>query len=296
MRIRIGTRGSKLALIQADHVRSSLAAAGIETEIVTRTTHGDRERSGPIYRMSRVGIFVDELNSMILSGECDVAVHSAKDMPSSIDDDLEVSAVLPRASFRDVLVSDRNLSELRKGAVIGTSSMRRIAELRAVRNDLEVRDIRGNIDTRIEKFMSGEYDGIILAEAALERMGTDVGYFPLDVEDFLPAANQGIISVVSRKGSEISHAMKNVNDEETMNCFRLERELVTGLRLGCSMPAGILCTSYENLYHIYARFYSINSEEFRSFETDVKHLEDARKMVKEIVGSLPERFGYGFGV
>ncbi len=296
MILRIGTRGSKLALIQAEQVKAALLESGVESEILTYTTSGDRDTSSPIYRMGKIGVFVEELNGMVERETFDLAVHSAKDIPSRISDSLEVSAVLKRASYNDVLVSKSDLDTLPKGAVIGTSSRRRISELMSVRPDLVVKDIRGNIDTRLEKYRNGEYDGIILASAALERMKADVKSFRLNENDFVPAPNQGIIAIVTRKESRESEILKGINHEESFRSFIFERELVVRLKLGCSMPAGIICIPHGESMLLRARFYSLESSEFREYSSEVGSVEDVSLMADEISNTLPREFGYGFGV
>ncbi len=295
MRLKLATRGSKLALIQTGQVQGALSTLGMESEAVVHSTQGDRDRKGPIYSMSSVGVFVEELNSMVSSGECDAAVHSAKDIPSRIPDDLEVSAVLPRASVNDALVSESSLADLPERSRIGTSSMRRVSSLRSARPDLRAVDIRGNIDTRLSKLANGECEGIIVALAALERMQLDVKYFVLDTSKFTPAPNQGTIAVITKKGSDISQFMGGINHQQTSMSFQIERELVTGLSLGCSMPVGILCTPGESLYHVSSTFYSLNSNDYRSYESDVRGKEEAGKLVAEIKRTLPVSFGYRFG-
>lgn len=296
MTLKIGTRGSTLALIQAEEVRATLANSGIDAEIHSFTTSGDRNTSSPIYAMGKIGVFVEELNREVERGAFDIAVHSAKDIPSRISDALEVSAVLKRASFNDVLVSHKPLDNLPEGSVIGTSSMRRISELKSLRPDLAVKDIRGNIDTRLEKFRGGKYDGIILAKAALERMGEDTNYYTLSEDDFLPAPNQGIIAMVSRKGSRESELLRNINHDESYRSFVFERKLVSSLGLGCSVPAGILCQPGDESSVLRARFYSITTNEHREYVSEVKGIEDVSLMAEHIRGSLPASYGYGFGV
>lgn len=294
MTIRLGTRGSRLALIQAEQVRSALLAGGTDAELKIHSTHGDRDRSAPIYSMKRVGVFVEELNSLITGGEVDAAVHSAKDIPSAIPHELEVSAVLPRASHRDVLVSEVPIDELPAGAVIGTSSRRRISELHSIRDDIVVKDIRGNIDTRISKLQDGQYDGIILAEAALDRLQESVTRFSLSDEIFVPAANQGIIAVISEKGSSASDILPGISHKPTSRSFEFERELVVRLKLGCSIPAGILCTPIGVEFKLRARFYSLHSNDFMDFEDRVEDTGKVRELAERIKKELPAEFGYGF--
>lgn len=296
MEIRLATRSSRLALIQTELVRDALSSHGVESRLVTHTTHGDRDRTSPIYSMNRTGVFVDELNNLILSGKSDAAVHSAKDIPSSVDSSLEVSAVLPRGFANDVLVSARDLENLKDGAVIGTSSRRRIAEIRSLRRDLVIKDIRGNIDTRLQKLKNGEYDGIIAARAAIERLGIAVTFFNLSIEDFLPAPNQGIIAVVSEKGSEASTTLEGISDQETYRAFLYERRLVSSLELGCSIPAGILCLKSGGSYRLRARFYSLVSDEYREYGAIVHGEGDIDELANEVKATLPAEYGYGFGV
>ena len=157
MPITIGTRNSKLALIQANSVKDALESRGYEVQIKGFTSSGDSNRNVPLYRMSSTGVFVDELNEMILKGEIDLAVHSAKDIPTRIQDGLEITSVIKRDDFRDVLISETSLEDMREGSVIGTSSMRRIRQVKTANPKINVSDIRGNIDTRISKYMGKKY-------------------------------------------------------------------------------------------------------------------------------------------
>ena len=288
----LGTRGSKLALIQTDMVRDALSSVGIETSIQIIESSGDMDRESPLYRMNSNGAFVDFINEKVASGEIDAAVHSAKDIPSRIPEELEISAVLERDDPRDALVSKYTLKSLPDGAVIGTSSMRRAKAIENMRDDLKVVNIRGNIDTRIRKLESGEYDGIVVAASALKRMGYNGHMEILDIDTIVPAASQGIIAVVSKKGESISEELARINHERTKKEMAIERELAESLSLGCSAPVGIFARCNGHSCEIKARFYGINRKGFFDFHfSDCTGMEDIRK---KIVDGIPDGFGYVF--
>ena len=186
MPVILGTRNSELALIQAESVKTALELAGHDVQIKTFSSKGDSNRNIPLYRMSSTGVFVDELNERVVNGEIDMAVHSAKDMPSSMQDSLEISAVLKREDYRDLLISRTPLEEMTAEDKLGTSSIRRIRQVKTVNANVKISDIRGNIDTRIFKYMSEDYSGIIMAKAAYNRMKLDIEHFELSEDQFLP--------------------------------------------------------------------------------------------------------------
>ncbi len=200
--LRIGTRGSLLAKWQAEYVRKRLfAAAGAEAEIIVIKTSGDKFANAPLTQIGGKGIFVKELEDALMEESIDVAVHSVKDIPTEIPPRLSFPVVFRREDVRDCLVSANGatLANLRQGARIGTGSLRRQAQLRHIRPDLDVRDLRGNVDTRLRKAQSGEYDAILLAKAGLDRLGWSdriTETFAPDV--FLPAVGQGAIAAECR--------------------------------------------------------------------------------------------------
>ena len=244
MRIRIGTRKSKLALIQSEAVAKALKTAfpDIETELVHITTKGDIVLDKPLEKIGGKGVFVDGIESALLDGEIDIAVHSAKDLPLQLAEGTVISAVLPRADAHDILVTRRGEAMPEK-PVIGTSSIRRAAGIRSLFPEALISDIRGNVDTRLQKLHEKQYDGIVLARAGLERLGVfsderfDYKEIPFSV--LLPAPCQGIIAVQSRNG-EIAGMMKRINDENTFMCFETERNVLDLFSSGCSSPAGAL--------------------------------------------------------
>ena len=242
MKIRIGTRGSQLALAQTKLVQQAIQRdfPKISTEIVILRTKGDRVQNVPLSGLGGSGIFVKEIESALLAGEIDLAVHSAKDMPVQLAAGLHIGAVLPRGDVRDVLVT-------RKGAptprIIGTGSLRRQLFAQKLFPDAEIRGIRGNVDTRLAKLRSGEYDAVILAAAGLWRLGLP-GHAVLDFREFetsemLPAACQGIIAVESRSG-DFSDILVKINDSQTMQALETERHVLRLLGSDCSLPVGAL--------------------------------------------------------
>jgi hydroxymethylbilane synthase len=249
----IGTRGSKLAIIQAEKVCKCLKELGYESIIKTAPSLGDIMVEKGLYEMPEKGVFVKKLDRLLLEGKIDLAVHSMKDIPVERDEDkrLEVSAVLPRDSPYDALVSRcrYRLKDMPEGAVIGTSSVRRKFQFLNYMNmnakgvKVRIKDIRGNVDTRMEKLGRGEYDGVILAEAGLERLGLDFdGEYEremLNMDPFVPSPGQGIIAVVSRKGSKQSEILREIDDDGTRIEAEVEEEVLKIIGGGCSRPVGV---------------------------------------------------------
>jgi len=231
--LRLGTRGSALAIVQAELVAESLAAAGIETEIVPVVTTGDRHRADPDKEK-----WVKELELALLAGEIDLAVHSAKDVPGGLPEDLELVAALARADPHDALCGADGLAALAPGARVGTSSVRRRAQLLAARPDVEVVEVRGNVDTRLRALAAGEVDALVLAAAGLERLGRtpEIG---ARLTDLVPAPGQGVIALEARIGDATSReAAAAVNDAAAWTALRCERALVHGLDATCHTPVG----------------------------------------------------------
>lgn len=241
--LRIGTRGSLLAKWQAEFVRKQLfASAGVETEIVIIKTSGDKEQIAPLSQIGGKGIFIKELEEALLEETIDLAVHSVKDVPTDIPSRLMFPAVCRREDVRDCLVgaNGATLGSLRQGARVGTGSLRRQAQLRHIRPDLDVRDLRGNVDTRLRKVESGEYEAVMLAKAGLDRLGwsgriTETLY----PEVFLPAVGQGAIGVECRlKDTEAADVVGVLDDAETRTAIIAERSLLSAVQGGCQVPLG----------------------------------------------------------
>ncbi|MCI4671070.1 MAG: hydroxymethylbilane synthase [Bacteroidia bacterium] len=237
----IGTRGSKLALWQANWVKSSLAKAGIESQLKTYTTQGDKVTNVPLHSFSTTGIFTKALDDALLKGEIDIAVHSAKDMASSIHDELEILAFLEREDPRDALLAksvEVNLENFSRQFVIGTSSVRRRSFIQHYFSHITLKELRGNVDTRVQKMLDGEYDGIILALAGVKRMGLEKQVVQkLSHHSFIPAVGQGAVAVVGRKGWDKGETCtKTLNHEETSIAVKAERAFLRTLGGGCSQP------------------------------------------------------------
>jgi hydroxymethylbilane synthase len=231
--LRLGTRGSALAIAQAELVAGALGAAGIATRIVPVVTTGDRRRDAPDKEK-----WVKELELALLEGEIDLAVHSAKDVPGALPDGLELVAALPRADPFDALCGAAGLAELAPGARVGTSSLRRRAQVLAARPDLEIVDARGNVDTRLRALADGEVDALILAAAGLERLGrrADIGAV---LGEMVPAPGQGVVTLEARSGdADALAATRAINDDAAWTVLRCERALVVGLDATCHTPVG----------------------------------------------------------
>ncbi|MBN3512673.1 hydroxymethylbilane synthase [Mycolicibacterium nivoides] len=247
--IRIGTRGSLLATTQAGTIRDALLAAGHACELVIISTEGDRNQ-GPIAEIG-VGVFTAALREAIHDGRVDMAVHSYKDLPTARDDRFVIAAVPPREDPRDALVARDGmvLGELPAGSVIGTSSARRAAQLRALGLGLEIRPLRGNLDTRLNRVTSGDLDAIVVARAGLARIGRlDAVTESLEPVQMLPAPAQGALAVECRAGdTELISVLSELDDTDTRAAVTAERILLAELEAGCSAPVGAIAEVVESI-------------------------------------------------
>ena len=239
--LRLGTRGSKLAQWQANWVAQQLQQAGCAVEVVLISTTGDQRQQEPIADVGQ-GVFTKEIQRALLDNQVDLAVHSLKDLPTEPTPGLCLAAVPERAAVGDALLSreGHTFEQLPQGAVVGTGSSRRRAQLWHRRPDLELRDLRGNVDTRIRKLHDGEFDAIILAEAGLKRLELDSHITEiLPLEWYLPAVGQGALGIETREDDETTRAAVAVLDHaETHAAVVAERALLAGLRAGCLAPVG----------------------------------------------------------
>lgn len=240
--IRIATRKSPLALWQADHVADALRRhhPGIDVELVTMTTRGDQILDSPLAKIGGKGLFVKELEQGMLEGRADLAVHSMKDVPVELPDGLHLTVVMARAEPLDAFVSNdfATLDALPPGAVVGTSSLRRQCQLLARRPDLEIRSLRGNVNTRLTKLDAGDYDAIILAGAGLARLGFEARIrHLLSPEQSLPAIGQGAVGIECRTDdAQLNALLAPLNDPQTRICIAAERALNRRLSGGCQVP------------------------------------------------------------
>lgn len=257
--LRIGTRGSALALTQTGMVADDLAdATGVHTELVTITTAGDRSTE-PLSRVGGTGLFTGALRDALIDGNCDVVVHSLKDLPTAPHDQLVVAAIPAREDPRDALCARDGLTleTLPAGARIGTGSPRRIAQLRAQRPDLEVVEIRGNVDTRLGRVASGDLDAVILAAAGLRRLArADAVTEFLDADRWPTAPGQGALAVEVRRGDE--HLVRALDHAETRAAVEAEREVLALLEAGCSAPLGARAVVDAGLLLLSASVYSLD--------------------------------------
>jgi hydroxymethylbilane synthase len=241
--LRIGTRGSALARWQAEFVRAGLAHHGVAAELVIIRTSGDRDSQSSLRVIGGKGVFIKELEDALLDERIDLAVHSMKDMPTTLPAGLEIPAICQREDARDALISrdGLKLDELPSGARIGTSSLRRQAQLRHYRGDLEMLDMRGNVDTRLAKLAQGNYDAIVLAKAGLDRLGKAEQISEIvPPEICLPAAGQGAIGIESRKRDvESAAAVHKLNHHPSHVAVEAERAVLAGLEGGCQVPIGV---------------------------------------------------------
>jgi len=247
-KFRLATRESALALWQTEHVAARLRTAhpGLEVELVPMTTRGDRILDRPLSDIGGKGLFLKELEVAMLEGRADAAVHSLKDVPMTLDGPFELAAMLERADPFDAFVSSRytDIDALPKGGRVGTSSLRRQAQLRARRPDLKIMDLRGNVNTRLAKLEAGDYDAIILACAGLERLGLSRHIrHRLEAPGWLPAVAQGAITVECRDGDDIAIGLLRALDHaQTRTCVEAERAMNRQLHGSCYVPVAAYAT------------------------------------------------------
>jgi len=245
MNLRIGSRGSQLALWQANHIAALLRGQGNTVEIEVIKTTGDRLQEVTFAQVGSKGMFTKEIEEALEEGRVDLAVHSLKDLPTELPAPFTLAATPPRVDPRDVLVSVnyQSLAALPQGARVGTSSQRRRAQLKALRPDIEAIEFRGNVDTRLRKLAEGQVDAILLAAAGLDRLGkTDWVRERLPAKDFCPAAGQGSLGIETRRDDAATiEAVAFLDDVDTRFAVTVERAALAALGGGCQVPIGIHC-------------------------------------------------------
>lgn len=244
MNIKIGTRKSKLALAQTNMVVNEIKKyfPSINIEVVHFTTKGDKVLNKPLINIGGKGVFVTEIEEALINKEIDLAVHSAKDLPLKLQDNLTISAVLKRGNYRDTLVTVKGKEiDFSREIIIGTGSNRRKLAFKNLYPNATFNDIRGNVDTRLNKLYNGEYDGIILAMAGLERLDllsdSRFTFTPFDYKEFVPAPCQGIIAIESRN-NDLTEILSKINHKDTFYSFQTERHILNILNADCGMPLG----------------------------------------------------------
>ena len=238
----LGTRGSKLALVQAEACAARLRATNIEVEIRTIRTTSEHHPETPLAVIDQRDVFTRQLDEAVLSGEIDLAIHSMKDVPTETPDGISLAAVTRRRDPSDVLVSDERykVDGLPHGAVVATSSLRRRAQLLHYRQDLEIVGIRGNVDTRVRKMREGAADAVVLARAGLERLGLDVPYTVIPPDIVLPAVGQGALAASTRANHPLRESIREtLNHGPTERVVLAERAMLRALEGGCRVPVGV---------------------------------------------------------
>jgi hydroxymethylbilane synthase len=240
--LRVGSRGSQLALWQAKHIASALRERGHQAEIEIIKTTGDKVHDVPLARVGIKGMFTKEIEEALAAGEIDLAVHSLKDLPTELPSGFELVAITRRDDARDVFLSRRfaRLEELPQGARVGTSSLRRQAQLKAIRPDVDVAALRGNVDTRLRKLGNGEFDAIILAAAGLNRLGLSAAHSRrMPAEQMCPAAGQGALAIEIREGdTRTRELLRFLDDADARATTTCERVVLAELGGGCQVPIG----------------------------------------------------------
>jgi hydroxymethylbilane synthase len=255
-RLRIGSRGSQLALWQAHHISTLLRERGHEVELEIIKTTGDKITDVALAKVGTKGMFTKEIEEALAEERIDLAVHSLKDLPTELSPGFEIAAVTTRENPRDVFCSSKykSIEELPRGALVGTSSLRRQAQLKAVRPDLEIQPLRGNVDTRLRKLEAGEYDAIILAAAGLIRLGkTQLVKQVIPAEVMCPAAGQGALGIEIRAGDSVTRQhLAFLDDATARTATTCERALLNKLGGGCQVPIGAFAEVRNGRLHLEA--------------------------------------------
>ena len=289
--LRLGTRGSKLAIWQAQYVAAELKRHhhDLQVEIKIIKTTGDKVLDVALSKIGDKGLFTKELEIELIKENIDLAVHSMKDMPSELEASLMIGAFLKRENPQDVLLSIHNysLAELPEGATLGTSSLRRRAQIKAIRPDLKIVDIRGNVETRLRKMQEDGLDGIILAYAGVKRLGLDnyISDF-LAYEVMMPAVGQGVIAIEIRKDDdEIKEILSSINDYETNLAARAERSFLFHIQGGCQVPIAALAHLIDKELEISGLIASLDGKTIVKLSRRGKPAE-AEKMGQELAIAL----------
>ncbi len=293
MNIRLGTRASALAKWQAQWVAARLEEAGVDVQLVPITTSGDRHKTGSIANLGSQGVFTKEIQAALLDERIDLAVHSLKDLPTDPVPGLCLAAVPERGPIGDALVcnSHGSLDELPEGAVVGTGSLRRRAQLLQARRDLQIRDIRGNVGTRLEKVARGEYDALVLAEAGLRRLGLAEhirqGLFPAIL---LPAVGQGALGLETRQDDEATRsALAAIDDTASHAAVFAERGMLAALEGGCLAPVAAWGRIEDGQLTLTGRV--LDADGHRSVEASLSaDPDDAERLGQQVADEL---FGQG---
>lgn len=252
-KLTIATRGSKLALWQSNHIKAILEEQnpGLEVELNVIVTTGDRIQDKALSKIGGKGLFLKELEEAMLRGEAQIAVHSLKDVPTAMPEGLILAAITEREDCRDAMLSEKyaNIESLPNGAAVGTSSLRRRMQIEKIRPDLVIKDLRGNVDTRIRKLKEGEFDAIILAAAGINRLSlldSVKHIYPISLDEMIPSMGQGALGIESVNDEEVLKIVARLEDEYSRIETTIERSFVDALDGGCQVPIGVNAAVLEN--------------------------------------------------
>ena len=264
MKYIVGARGSQLSLAQTNWVISELKKfnSDLEFEIKTITTKGDTD-ARPLFTIDQKGIFEKEIDRAVAEKKIDFAIHSLKDVPSELDENLVLASIPKREIVNDIFISSdgATLDSIKSGAIVGTSSLRRAVQVMRKRSDVTVKPIRGNIETRIRKISEGNYDAVVLAQAGISRLGLDVKYSPLSIDDFSPSPGQGALAIVSRADDfDTISMLKKIEDVNSRLEIEAERALSDYVDSGCRFPIGAYAQSKESEMNLSVSAFSVDGK------------------------------------
>lgn len=304
MKIRLGTRGSALALTQTGIVRSALEERfpGLSCEVTILKTTGDKFLDAPLSQIGVKGLFTKEIEEALLKGEIDLAVHSLKDLATELPEGLKIGAVLPREEARDALVAKQicSLRSIPNASRVGTSSLRRAAQIRSIRPDIRIENIRGNLDTRVRKLAAGDFEAIIAAKAGLNRLlpafgqdWKDLKINEIPFSEILPAAGQGFLAVEMRSDDEAAGKfVRSLNDSNAESAALCERSFLGALEGGCQVPIGALAQVKGPRIHLEGVLASLDGKEIYR-ESIEGRKEEAENLGRKLAGKILKMGGEG---
>lgn len=289
MKFKIGTRGSQLSLAQTNWVIEELKKINpeYEFEVITIKTKGDTD-ARPLFSINQKGVFEKEVDRAVIENRVDFAVHSTKDVPSKLPEGLVLACVPKREDVNDIFISSDNstLETIKNGTVIGTSSLRRAVQIIRKRKDVTVKPVRGNIETRVKKVTDGNYDAVVLAQAGISRLGLDVKYSKLSLEDFFPSPGQGALAIVARdKDLKTIEMLKKIEDKNSRIEVEAERELSNSVESGCRFPIGAYAQSNNDSITLRVAAFSVDGSK-SLFVEQTGRKDDPKSLGKQVAEEL----------
>ena len=288
----IGTRGSSLALNQANEVKEKiLSNFDIKVKIKVIKTEGDIDLNTPSRKILDKGFYTKEIEQLLNDSKIDLAVHSMKDLPLKLKSQFEISAVMKRKSPKDILITKRfsKLKDLPFNSTIGVGSLRRRLQLKLIRPDFQMVDVRGNIGTRIDKMYKNNWDGLIIAKAALERLNLNEKFIEFNIKQMVPASCQGIVAIESLKNrSELKNITSKINHPQTYLNGLIEREIALILEGGCKIPVGCYSEVYNNKVNLHTYIATDSGEKF-IIETESGLLKDKKEIINSLIKKMNKK-------